>query len=113
VAGSVELVIYYQDRILSATVVNPKPGSSAHRCLACRTGYSFLLHLSFFRSKLSGLLQMSNPQSRHRARLDEESRRFRANISVPPPTSWAFIRIRGRKNAYFVGSLRIHIRGCI
>jgi len=44
------------------------------------------------------MFQSSNPQSRHRLRLDEESHRVRANIFIPPPTSRAFTRVRGRMN---------------
>ena len=47
----------------------------------------------------------SSPQSRHCACLDEESRRFCANISVPPPTSQAFTRIRGQMNAGLTPSM--------
>lgn len=69
----------------------------------------FLLHPSVLCSKILGLLQpstsASNPQARHRARLDEESRRFRATIPVPPPTSSAFTRIRGRRNAGLTPSM--------
>jgi len=72
-------------------------------CSVAGRGGNFL-DLSVLCSKASGRhletsISVSNPQSRHRARLDEESRRFRANICIPPPTSRAFTRIRGRTNA--------------
>ena len=69
-------------------------------------------HLSILRSKVLGLhleASVSNPQSRHRARLNEESRHFHANICIPPPTSQAFTRIRGRMNAVTPSMACYHI----
>jgi hypothetical protein len=44
----------------------------------------------------SMLTEVDGARARNRARLDEESRRFRATILRPRPTSSAYTRIRGR-----------------
>jgi hypothetical protein len=56
------------------------------------------------------MLNSDNGHARRRTRLDEEAQRVRATILPPRPTSSAYTRIRGRRNAYSPSSIQVRVR---